>query len=268
MPLPKNIKTDLDIANEKILFERRQELLDNITKDGTYLPKSLLHDDLDRGMLDFVKNDLEITSEGKIIQTLDRIVSTQNWSQYTETWTFIDEDNNPLPPFVTLVRMNDTKYGSNPATLYNIPDRKPFYFASVPTWDGQRNGTDIYSIPQPVPIDINFSVKIITNRIRDLNNFNTKVLQKFSSRQSYATINGHYIPILLTNVQDESQINTDSRKFYIQSYDFTMLGFLIDEKEFEVKPAINRISQVFETELVNSVPKIQLNDPIPANDLT
>jgi hypothetical protein len=27
-----------------------------------------------------------------------------------------------------------------------------------------------------------------------------------------------------------------------------MLGFLIDEEEFEVKPAINRISQVFETE--------------------
>jgi len=268
MPLPKKIKTDLDITYDKTLLERREELLDNITKNGTYLPKSLLHDDLDRGMLDFVKNDLQITSQGKIIQTLDRIVSTQNWSQYTETWTFIDEDNNPLPPFVTLVRMNDTKYGSNPATLYTIPNRKPFYFASVPTWDGQRNGMDIYSIPQPVPIDINFSVKIITNRIRDLNKFNTKVLQKFSSRQSYAAINGHYIPIISTNIQDESQINTDSRKFYIQSYDFTMLGFLIDEEEFEVKPAINRISQVFETELENQVPSVQIIETIPINDLT
>ena len=267
MPLPKKIKTDLDITYDKTLLERREELLDNITKNGTYLPKSLLHDDLDRGMLDFVKNDLQITSQGKIIQTLDRIVSTQNWSQYTETWTFIDEDNNPLPPFVTLVRMNDTKYGSNPATLYTIPNRKPFYFASVPTWDGQRNGMDIYSIPQPVPIDINFSIKIITNRIRDLNKFNTKVLQKFSSRQSYATINGHYIPIILTNIQDESQINTDSRKFYIQSYDFIMLGFLIDEEEFQIKPAINRISQVFETELGNQVPSVNVVETIPINDL-
>jgi len=127
---------------------------------------------------------------------------------------------------------------------------------------------DIYSIPQPVPIDINFSVKIITNRIRDLNKFNTKVLQKFSSRQSYAAINGHYIPIISTNIQDESQINTDSRKFYIQSYDFTMLGFLIDEEEFEVKPAINRISQVFETELENQVPSVQIIETIPINDLT
>ena len=93
-------------------------------------------------------------------------------------------------------------------------------------------------------------------------------MQKFSSRQAYATINGHYIPIISTNITDESQINTDSRKFYIQSYDFTMLGFLIDEEEFEVKPAINRISQVFETELQNQVPNVQIIETIPINDLT
>mgnify|MGYP003353741890 CR=1 FL=1 len=32
-----------------------------INKDGTYLPKSLLHADLDRGFLDFVKEDLKMT---------------------------------------------------------------------------------------------------------------------------------------------------------------------------------------------------------------
>jgi hypothetical protein len=101
----------------------------------------------------------------------------------------------------------------------------------------------------------------------DLNLLNKKVLQKFSSLQAYTIVNGHYIPIISTNISDESQINTDSRKFYIQSYDFTMLGFLIDEEEFEVKPAINRISQVFETELNNSVPNVQITETIPINDL-
>jgi hypothetical protein len=38
----------------------------------------------------------------------------------------------------------------------------------------------------------------------------------------------------------------DGRKYYIQNYDFTMLGYLIDEEEFEVKPAISRVLQVFE----------------------
>ena len=37
MPLPKKIKTDLDITYDKTLLERREELLDNITKNGTYL---------------------------------------------------------------------------------------------------------------------------------------------------------------------------------------------------------------------------------------
>ena len=267
MPLPKKIKTNLDITYDKTLLERREELLDKITENGTYLPKSLLHDDLDRGMLNFVKNELEIKSDGKIIPTLDKILSTQNWSQYTETWTFIDDDNNPMPPFSTLIRMNDAKYGTNPSTLYTIPNRKPFYFASVPTGDGQRNGYDVYSIPQPVPIDINYSFKLISNRIRDLNILNRKILQTFSSRQAYTTINGHYIPILLNNTQDESSINVDSRKFYIQSYDFIMLGFLIDEEEFQVKPAINRISQVFETELGNQVPSVNVVESIPINDL-
>jgi len=267
MPLPKKIKNTLDIVYDKTLLERRKELLDNITDDGTFLPKSLLHEDLDKGMLNFVKNDLQIISDGKLIPTLDKIISTQNWSQYTETWTFIDDDNNPLPPFCTLIRVNEPKYGTNPATLYTIPNRKPFYFASVPTWDGQRNGYDIYSIPQPVPVDISYSFKLITNRIRDLNLLNKKVLQKFSSLQAYTIVNGHYIPIISTNISDESQINTDSRKFYIQSYDFTMLGFLIDEEEFEVKPGINRISQVFETEIQNQVPSVAITKTIPINDL-
>jgi hypothetical protein len=38
------------------------------------------------------------------------------------------------------------------------------------------------------------------------------------------------------------------RKYYVQSYEFTMLGFLIDENEFEVSPAVSRILQVVEFE--------------------
>jgi hypothetical protein len=41
-------------------------------------------------------------------------------------------------------------------------------------------------------------------------------------------------------------MEVDKRKYYIQNYDFTMLGYLIDEQEFEVKPAISRVLQVFE----------------------
>jgi hypothetical protein len=50
----------------------------------------------------------------------------------------------------------------------------------------------------------------------------------------------------MNNVSDESQMSLESRKYYVQSYDFTMLGYLIDEEEFQVKPAIARVTQLME----------------------
>ena len=101
MPLPKTIvKPTLPLVTRKVLSERREQLLEYINKDGTYLPKSVLHADLDRGMLDFVKDDLQVVTAGKIVPMLDILITTQNWSQYLETWKFVDLDYNPSPPFV------------------------------------------------------------------------------------------------------------------------------------------------------------------------
>ena len=247
MPLPKTqVKPTLPLVPQKTLLARREQLLEYINKDGTYLPKSVLHADLDRGMLDFVKEDLKVVTAGKIVPMVDIIVTTQNWSQYVETSQFIDLDNNPSPPFITVVRSPEVKFGTNPSLQYTIPNRKQFYYASVPTWNGNVQGMDIYTIPQPVPVDINYSIKIICNRMRELNELNKVVMQKFSSRQAYTFIKGQYVPIILTNISDESQMQIENRKYYIQNYDFTMLGYLIDEAEFEVKPAISRVLQVFE----------------------
>jgi len=248
MPLPKQVKPTLPLVPKKTLSERREQLLEYINKDGTYLPKSVLHADLDRGMLDFVKEDLKVVTGGKTVPMIDIIITTQNWSQYVETATFSDKDFNVSPPFITVVRQPEVKYGTNPSLQYTIPNRKQFYYASVPTWNGNEQGMDIYTIPQPVPVDINYSVKIVCNRMRELNQLNKIVMQTFASRQAYTFIKGQYVPIILDNVSDESQMTMDSRKYYIQNYDFTMLGYLIDEDEFEVKPAIQRVTQLVELE--------------------
>lgn len=246
MPFPKQVIPTLPLVPKKTLSERREQLLQFIKEDGTYLPKSVLHADLDRGMLDFVKSELEVVTAGKKVPMLDTIITTQNWAQYVETALFVDSDFNASPPFITVVRSPEVKYGTNPSLQYTIPNRKQFYYASVPTWNGNQQGMDIYTIPQPVPVDINYSVKFICNRMRELNQLNKVVMQKFSSRQAYTFIKGQYVPIIMNNVTDESQMTIDTRKYYIQSYDFTMLGYLIDEEEFEVKPAIARVAQVME----------------------
>jgi hypothetical protein len=253
MGFPKQIKKNIELTTSRTLYPRREELLDMINKDGTFLPKSVLHADLDRGFLDFTKEDLQVVIDGTVIPTVDIIVTTQNWAQFTQTWKFQDIDKNAAPPFITVVRQPEMKYGSNPAILYTIPNRRQYYYASVPSFDGNNLGVDVYQIPQPIPIDIKYSVKIVCNRMRELNAFNKSVLQKFSSRQAYRNIKGHYIPIVWDNISDESVTEVEKRKFYIQTYDFTMLGFLIDEDEFQVKPGIQRSLQLLESS--NEKPK-------------
>jgi hypothetical protein len=263
MGLPKTIvKKTLPLVPRKELSARREQLLDYIKEDGTYLPKSVLHADLDRGMLDFVKDELKVVTAGKVVPLLDIIITTQNWSQYTESALFSDLDNNPSPPFITVVRSPEVKYGTNPSLQYTIPNRKQFYYASVPTWNGNEQGMDIYTIPQPVPVDIKYSMKIVCNRMRELNQLNKIVMQTFSSRQAYTFIKGQYVPIVMDNISDESQMTIESRKYYIQNYDFTMLGYLIDEEEFEVKPAIQRITQLIE---LDTTTKKQRRNKYPEN---
>ena len=248
MGLPKKIKKDISLIPKKTLLPRRHEIADMISEDGTYLPKSLLHADLDRGFLDFVKDGLKTVVEGKTVPMVDVLITTQNWAQFVETWDFENIDKNVEPPFITVIRTPEVKYGNNPSVMYNIPNRRVYYYAKVPTWDGQRHGMDIYKIPQPVPVDIKYTVVIVCNRMRELNKFNQIVLEKFSSRQSYQTIKGHYIPIINDDVIDESILDLEKRKVYIQKYTFTMMGFLIDEDQFEVQPAVTRIFQIYETE--------------------
>lgn len=266
MGLPKKIKKHIPLTEQKTLLPRREELLEKINKDGTYLPKSILHADLDGGMLDFVKNELKTTVSGKVIPMIDILITTQNWAQFAQTWDIQNIDKNVEPPFITVVRIPEVKYGTNPSTLYNIPNRRQYFYAQVPTWDGQRNGMDVYKIPQPVPVDITFQVKIVCNRMRELNSFNKNVIEKFASRQAYTQIKGHYIPIIMGAISDESVSDIEKRKYYVQSYEFTMLGFLIDEDEFEVSPAVSRVLQVLEVDLNKSKKQIR-KDLIPQNSI-
>ena len=269
MGIPKkSVKPSIPLNYPKTLLPRREEIKDMITKDGTYLPKSLLHADLDRGFLDFVKEKFNIVSEGKKIPVVDILITTQNWSQFVETWDFQNIDKNIEPPFITVIRNPEVKYGNNPAVMYNIPNRRMYYYMEVPTWDGNRKGADIYKIPQPVPADFKYTVAIICNRMRDLNTLNQRVLETFASKQAYQVINGHYIPIINDAFVDESVMDLEKRKYYIQKYDFTMMGFLIDEEQFEVSPAISRTFQVIETDQRNIKRKQKKQSPIELEVIT
>jgi hypothetical protein len=248
MALPKRgpVKPTIPLNYPKTLLPRREEIKDMITKDGTYLPKSLLHADLDRGFLDFVKEKIQFTSEGKKIPVVDVLITTQNWSQFVQTWDFQNIDKNLEPPFLTIIRNPDVKL--NDKRRYNIPNNRMYYYMEVPTWDGNRKGANIYKIPQPIPVDIKYTVALVCNRMREVNKMNQTIMNLFASYNAYQIINGHYIPIINESFADESVMDLESRKYYINKYEFTLNGFLIDEEQFEVYPALNRTIQMFEVD--------------------
>ena len=272
MAIPKR-KNNIDVYNmKKDMYSapvRRQELLDSITKSDSYLPDSILHDDLDMGMLDFIKENFKIVSDGEQIPIIPKILTIQRWAELENTWEFVDEDRNIKLPFIAIVRQPDVQPGTNPVTQRTIPDRDTFFYASVPTWDGTQVGADIYRIPQPVAVDITFEVTIVCTKFRELNKFNQKVLQKFSSRQAYTTVKGHYIPIILDTVTDSTPLDTiDGRRYYVQNYKFTMLGFLIDSEDFEIKPAISRFFLLNEFAREGAPRKKYINNTVDVTVIT
>lgn len=262
-------KNNIEIYKQKEILARRQELLDRITKSDTYLPDPVLHDDLDMGMLEFVKSNLKIISDGNQIPIIPKILTVQRWSEISNNWTFSDEDGNLKVPFIGIVRRPDVQPGTNPVIQRTIPDRRTFHYATVATWDGSQMGADVYKIPQPVAIDIGFEVTIVCNKFRDLNKLNKIVLQKFSSRQAYTSVKGHYIPIVLERISDSSPVDSlENRRFYIQTYEFTMLGFLIDPEEFEIKPAISRLLLMTEFLSTKNYQKKLMNKSIVIKTVT
>jgi len=263
MALPKKIKNYLPLTPEKVGRERRQQMLDDVTDHGTFLPKGVLHADLDRGMLDFVKDTLQLVVDEKTVPTIDKIITNQNWSQFVESWNFQDLDSNVSLPFIATVRMPEVKYGTFQGGAANIPNRRQFFYYTVPTWDGQRKGADVYKIPQPIPVDITFNIKLFCNRMRELNEFNKIVMQTFTSKQAYTQIKGHFIPITLDSVSDESAKDLEKRKYYIANYTFFMKGLLIDEEEFQISPAITRQVTMFEVDTKTRGRKVTPQPPRP-----
>ena len=243
-----NVYGKKDTYQGEHVGKRRQELLDMITKSDSFLPDSILHDDLDKGMLDYVKKTFMVVSDGTQIPIIEKILTIQRWGEFSANWEFSDGDGNVKLPFIAIIRKPDVQFGTNPSIQRTIPERHQFHYATVPTWDGTAMGADIYKIPQPIACDITYDITIVCNKFRDLNKFNKIVLQHFTSRQAYTKVKGHFIPIILNSIEDNTPMETmDGRRFYMQTYKFIMLGFLIDSDEFEVKPAISRAFLVNES---------------------
>lgn len=239
MALPKKRKKDIDIKRVDPQSGPANWSEQFLEQNKQFLPRSVDITDLDNGFVEFIKNDLEIAIKGDKIPV--HFLTLQRWNEFAKTWPNTDKYENVKIPFISVVRKPDAQPGTNPAD-FKIPVRKNFPYMQIPVWDGNRKGADIYGIPNPVGIDLTYNVRFFTFRMRELNKLTQKVLQTFASAQAYVNIKGHYFPIMLENIGDESQIDSiDGKRYYVQTYEMKLMGYLVDSEEFEVKPAVNRL---------------------------
>ena len=245
MGLPKNYRKNLKITPTPQGFEARQNILNDIANPGTYLPKGILHEDMDREFIDYMENDISLVLAGEKVPVI--FLSIQRWAEFAKTWTFSDEYKNVTMPFITIIRKPDAQTGTNYAGTFNVPGKPTFTYMKIPTWDGNIKSYDIYKIPQPVSVDLNYEVRLFCTRMRDLNVLNKLMLDSFSAGEKYIRVNGHPIPLMLDSIGDESSIqNLEEKRYYVQLFSIKMLGYLLDPEQFEVTPAISRAINFFE----------------------
>lgn len=79
-----------------------------------------------------------------------------------------------------------------------------------------------------------YTITLITNKYELLNEFNQLVQYKFKALQCYIYPNEHPMSLVLDSVNDESEYSLDDRKFYSQSFNITLRGYIITPSDFNV----------------------------------
>ena len=260
MGMQKGYLTNINIKAQKIGPDRKQEILDGIADKNTYLPRGVMEEDMDETVIDFIQSDkrLSLSIDGVKVPVI--FLTIQRWIEFTKTWQFSDKYKDIQLPFITIIRQPDIQQGQNQAGLWNIPGNRTYTYMKVPTFDGVRHGVDLYKVPQPTSVDLTYEVRLFTNKMKDLNRFNNKIQRAFQSRQCYINVNGHPMPLHLENIGDESNIDDfENRRFYIQMFEMKLLGYILDEEDFEVTPTLNRTMVAMEVEESKITPDVVFN---------
>lgn len=240
-------KNKVIIKPNSIGYERRQDRNLDISQNSGFLPVGIHLKDIDQAFVDFVKG-LNIVSEvtvggEKELRNIPVIFLTaQKWSEFSRTWEFTNEFKEITLPFITIVRKPDTQIGTGQNGYYNIPGRRSWTYYKVPTNENGRIGIDIYKVPQATAVDLNFEVRIFSNKLNDINIVNEKIYFEFNSLQRYIKVKEHPMPVKLLTNSDESTLNDfEKRRMYINMFDLIVQGYILNENDFEIFSSVDRI---------------------------
>lgn len=232
--MKRTYKNHLELRNFPDPAERRKNISKEIVRHSDYLPKTVDYEDIDRSFKEWVEKDLTVIVDGKELPTMV-LYANQRFSEYMQSWSYTDENNNVRINFKTVSRESNPSYGTIHGKLYNIPGDRFYKLKSLKAVDesGRKYRVD-YEMKQPTSVDFKYKVSIVSNRYVALNQMNELVNRKFNAMQVYISPNGHYMPMFLENISDESEYNINDRQFFSQSFTITVRGYIIKEDDYRV----------------------------------
>lgn len=206
-----------------------------ILEKAPVFPKPLEYDDIDKAVFDFVDKQIDIVIDGALIPTYT-LYSNQRFSEYTQMWEHSDEFGNLYLNFKTVNRDKNPSFGGNQGELWNIPGQRKYTLLQREVLED--NGTEsyeIYTMKQPYAVDLSYTINFITTTVDNLNQFNQKINKLFAARQCYIRPNGHFIPMVIDEISDETTYSISDRKFYAQAVTIKLMAYIIEKDDFEVK---------------------------------
>lgn len=232
--MSRNYKNIIKLRRSVVGKERRENLVKEVLQDAAPLPQPLEYENIDKEFERWVSEDLDISFEEQKLPTY-LMLSNQRFSEYLQSWQNVDDKKNLILNFKTITRENNPKAGTIVGDTRNIPGDIDFLINRVFSVDrhGNRYYTD-YRMKQPMSVDLIYTVSIFTNKYQLLNEFNLMMNEKFKAIDCYIRPNGHFIPMKLTDISDESEYNIDDRRYYSQSYVITVMAYLIPKNSFRV----------------------------------
>lgn len=229
-------KNFIDIYSKAIGNERRLEMYHEVVDRGTFLPKTVLYEDIDDSFREWVKRDISLVSdEGTEFPTMT-LYSSQRFSEYSQTWEYVDSNNNLMLNFKTVSRDINPQKGEFNGNIYNIPGDRYYTIREGKVLDDNGSESILRTrMKLPTPVNFIFHVSVFTNKYDKVNEFNTIVNKLFASRQCYISPNGHYMPMVIDSIDDKTEYNIDDRQFYGQTINVKVLGYVITEDDYLVE---------------------------------
>ena len=118
---PKKNINHIDLVdNVSVGNVRQREILQQPFNKAAVLPKTVTLRDMDDAFKDWVKTLRMVAEDGTEYPTIS-LFSNQRFSEYSQSWSHTDDNNNLLLNFKTVTRDNNPQYGKIQSGLWNIP---------------------------------------------------------------------------------------------------------------------------------------------------